>query len=65
MVCVDYVSQKKACALPMTPISTIYDYSDFNEQEDFIYQLKQEKQKLKDGKHAYTVWFSNNKSISS
>lgn len=32
-------------------------YSDINEQEDFIYQLKQE---LKDGKHAC---FSNNNSI--
>lgn len=29
----------------------VFNYSDFNEQEDFIYQLKQEKQKLKDGKH--------------
>ena len=26
--------------------------SDFYEQEDFISQLKQEKQKLKDGEHA-------------
>ena len=44
----------------MTP-----NISDFNEQEGFIRQLKQEKQELKDGKHACTVYFSNKSSISS
>ena len=33
-------------------------FSDFNEQEYFISQLKQEKQELKDGEHACTVYSS-------
>ena len=33
-------------------IKYIYNYSDFNEQEHFISQLKQETQELKDGEHA-------------
>ena len=37
------------------PFGIKYNFSDLNVQEYFISQLKQEKQELKDGEHAYTV----------